>query len=73
MEGSQPSSLSQSMVFSNSKQGVPLSQTSSSTPYTQHSMVRWAPAQSGFYMQPLVRISLVFLTFTQDVNGVDSN
>uniref|UniRef100_A0A674PD49 Ubiquitin associated protein 2-like n=1 Tax=Takifugu rubripes TaxID=31033 RepID=A0A674PD49_TAKRU len=39
MEGTQPSSLSQSMVFSNSKQGVPLSQTSSSTPYTQHSMV----------------------------------
>ncbi|KAI4818012.1 hypothetical protein KUCAC02_011379 [Chaenocephalus aceratus] len=39
MEAAQPSSLSQSMVFSNSKQGVPLSQTSSSTPYTQHSMV----------------------------------
>uniref|UniRef100_H3DJL6 Ubiquitin associated protein 2-like n=1 Tax=Tetraodon nigroviridis TaxID=99883 RepID=H3DJL6_TETNG len=39
LEGTQPSSLSQSMVFSNSKQGVPLSQTSSSTPYTQHSMV----------------------------------
>ncbi|KAF3834067.1 hypothetical protein F7725_025271 [Dissostichus mawsoni] len=39
MEAAQPSSLSQSMVFSNSKQGVPLSQTSSSTSYTQHSMV----------------------------------
>ncbi|XP_074470201.1 ubiquitin-associated protein 2-like isoform X10 [Sebastes fasciatus] len=39
MEAAQPASLSQSLVFSNSKQGVPLSQTSSSTPYTQHSMV----------------------------------
>ncbi|XP_070840354.1 ubiquitin-associated protein 2-like isoform X6 [Chaetodon trifascialis] len=39
MEATQPASLSQSLVFSNSKQGVPLSQTSSSTPYTQHSMV----------------------------------
>uniref|UniRef100_A0A667ZH14 Ubiquitin associated protein 2-like n=1 Tax=Myripristis murdjan TaxID=586833 RepID=A0A667ZH14_9TELE len=39
MEANQPPSLSQSLVFSNSKQGVPLSQTSSSTPYTQHSMV----------------------------------
>ncbi|KAM7384426.1 hypothetical protein PAMA_011669 [Pampus argenteus] len=39
MEGTQPPSLSQSLVFSNSKQGVPLSQTSASTPYTQHSMV----------------------------------
>lgn len=40
MEAAQPPSLSQSLVFSNSKQGVPLSQTSPSTPYTQHSMVR---------------------------------
>ncbi|XP_047185964.1 ubiquitin-associated protein 2-like isoform X10 [Scophthalmus maximus] len=39
MEATQPSSLSQSLVFSNSKQGAPLSQTTSSTPYTQHSMV----------------------------------
>uniref|UniRef100_A0A8D0D2M2 Ubiquitin associated protein 2-like n=1 Tax=Sander lucioperca TaxID=283035 RepID=A0A8D0D2M2_SANLU len=39
MEATQPPSLSQSLVFSNSKQGVPLSQTSTSTPYTQHSMV----------------------------------
>ncbi|XP_038580808.1 ubiquitin-associated protein 2-like isoform X2 [Micropterus salmoides] len=39
MEASQPPSLPQSLVFSNSKQGVPHSQTSSSTPYTQHSMV----------------------------------
>ncbi|XP_030002688.1 ubiquitin-associated protein 2-like isoform X5 [Sphaeramia orbicularis] len=39
MEATQPPSLSQSLVFSNSKQGVPLSQTSSTTPYTQHSMV----------------------------------
>ncbi|XP_044028565.1 ubiquitin-associated protein 2-like isoform X1 [Siniperca chuatsi] len=39
MEATQPPSLPQSLVFSNSKQGVPLSQTSSSTPYTQHSMV----------------------------------
>uniref|UniRef100_A0A672Z0Z3 UBA domain-containing protein n=1 Tax=Sphaeramia orbicularis TaxID=375764 RepID=A0A672Z0Z3_9TELE len=36
MEATQPPSLSQSLVFSNSKQGVPLSQTSSTTPYTQH-------------------------------------
>ncbi|XP_041867543.1 ubiquitin-associated protein 2-like isoform X3 [Melanotaenia boesemani] len=36
MEATQPPSLPQSLVFSNSKQ---LSQTSSSTPYTQHSMV----------------------------------
>ncbi|KAM8841085.1 ubiquitin-associated protein 2-like isoform 9-T11 [Spinachia spinachia] len=39
MEATQPPSLSQSLVFSNSKQGVSLSQTSSNTPYTQHSMV----------------------------------
>ncbi|KAK6327249.1 hypothetical protein J4Q44_G00028940 [Coregonus suidteri] len=40
MKASQPPSLPQSLVFSNSKQGVPLSQPpSSSTPYTQHSMV----------------------------------
>ncbi|XP_041664194.1 ubiquitin-associated protein 2-like isoform X2 [Cheilinus undulatus] len=39
MEATQPPSLSQSLVFSNSKQGGPLSQTSSSTPYSQHSMV----------------------------------
>ncbi|XP_074543783.1 ubiquitin-associated protein 2-like isoform X4 [Halichoeres trimaculatus] len=39
MEATQPPSLAQSLVFSNSKQGVPLSQTSPSTPYTQHSMV----------------------------------
>ncbi|XP_029976337.1 ubiquitin-associated protein 2-like isoform X3 [Salarias fasciatus] len=39
MEAAQPPSLSQSLVFSNSKQGVPLSQTSSSAPYSQHNMV----------------------------------
>ncbi|KAJ0003421.1 hypothetical protein NQD34_008519 [Periophthalmus magnuspinnatus] len=39
METPQPPSLSQSLVFSNSKQGGPLSQTSSTAPYTQHSMV----------------------------------
>lgn len=39
MEASQPPSLSQSLVFSNSKQGGPLSQTSSTAPYSQHSMV----------------------------------
>lgn len=39
MEPPQPPSLSQSLVFSNSKQGVPLSQTSSTAPYSQHSMV----------------------------------
>ncbi|KAM4631139.1 ubiquitin-associated protein 2-like isoform 2-T3 [Polymixia lowei] len=39
MEATQPPSLSQSLVFSNSKQGVPLSQSSASTAYTQHSMV----------------------------------
>ncbi|XP_014846158.1 PREDICTED: ubiquitin-associated protein 2-like isoform X4 [Poecilia mexicana] len=38
MEAAQPSSLPQSLVFSNSKQGGPLSQTSSSAPYSQHSM-----------------------------------
>ncbi|XP_017163085.1 ubiquitin-associated protein 2-like isoform X4 [Poecilia reticulata] len=37
-EAAQPSSLPQSLVFSNSKQGGPLSQTSSSAPYSQHSM-----------------------------------
>lgn len=40
MEAAQPPSLSQSLVFSNSKQGVSHSQTSSSIPHTQHSMVR---------------------------------
>uniref|UniRef100_G3NKL2 Ubiquitin associated protein 2-like n=1 Tax=Gasterosteus aculeatus aculeatus TaxID=481459 RepID=G3NKL2_GASAC len=39
MEAAQPPSLSQSLVFSNSKQGVSHSQTSSSIPHTQHSMV----------------------------------
>uniref|UniRef100_A0A4W5PER0 Ubiquitin associated protein 2-like n=1 Tax=Hucho hucho TaxID=62062 RepID=A0A4W5PER0_9TELE len=40
IEASQPPSLPQSLVFSNSKQGGPQSQTtSSSTAYTQHSMV----------------------------------
>ncbi|XP_033831214.1 ubiquitin-associated protein 2-like isoform X4 [Periophthalmus magnuspinnatus] len=39
METPQPPSLSQSLVFSNSKQGGPLSQTSSTAPYSQHSMV----------------------------------
>ncbi|KAK0136401.1 Ubiquitin-associated protein 2-like [Merluccius polli] len=38
-EAGQPASLSQSLVFSNSKQGVPLSQTASSASYSQHSMV----------------------------------
>ncbi|XP_029023845.1 ubiquitin-associated protein 2-like isoform X2 [Betta splendens] len=38
MEATQPPSLSQSLVFSNSKQGVLLSQPPSSTPYSQHSM-----------------------------------
>uniref|UniRef100_A0A8C6SDJ7 Ubiquitin associated protein 2-like n=1 Tax=Neogobius melanostomus TaxID=47308 RepID=A0A8C6SDJ7_9GOBI len=39
METPQPPSLSQSLVFSNSKQVGPLSQTSSTAPYSQHSMV----------------------------------
>ncbi|XP_020361433.1 ubiquitin-associated protein 2-like isoform X12 [Oncorhynchus kisutch] len=40
MKASQPPSLPQSLVFSNSKQGVPLSQPpSSSTLYNQHSVV----------------------------------
>ncbi|KAL0962539.1 hypothetical protein UPYG_G00341420 [Umbra pygmaea] len=40
IEPGQPPTLPQSLVFSNSKQSVPLSQPpSSSTPYTQHSMV----------------------------------
>ncbi|KAM4725101.1 ubiquitin-associated protein 2-like isoform 2-T2 [Anableps anableps] len=38
MEATQPPSLPQSLVFSNSKQGGPLSQTSSSSSYSQHSM-----------------------------------
>uniref|UniRef100_A0A3Q2D859 Ubiquitin associated protein 2-like n=1 Tax=Cyprinodon variegatus TaxID=28743 RepID=A0A3Q2D859_CYPVA len=38
MEATQPPPLSQSLVFSNSKQVGPLSQTSSSSPYSQHSM-----------------------------------
>ncbi|XP_043073748.1 ubiquitin-associated protein 2-like isoform X3 [Puntigrus tetrazona] len=38
-EGPQPSSLSQSLVFSNSKLTASLSQSSSSAPYSQHSMV----------------------------------
>ncbi|XP_051728054.1 ubiquitin-associated protein 2-like isoform X1 [Ctenopharyngodon idella] len=38
LEGPQPPSLSQSLVFSNSKQTASLSQTSSA-PYSQHSMV----------------------------------
>ncbi|KAM9434472.1 ubiquitin-associated protein 2-like isoform 2-T3 [Clarias gariepinus] len=39
IDASQPPSLSQSLVFSNSKQSVPLSQPSSSSSYNQHSMV----------------------------------
>ncbi|XP_052439867.1 ubiquitin-associated protein 2-like isoform X2 [Carassius gibelio] len=38
LEGPQPPSLSQSLVFSNSKQTASLSQSSSSAPYSQHSM-----------------------------------
>ncbi|XP_036411070.1 ubiquitin-associated protein 2-like isoform X6 [Megalops cyprinoides] len=38
LETPQPPSLSQALVFSNSKQGGPLSQPPSSTPYPQHSM-----------------------------------
>ncbi|KAJ3608807.1 hypothetical protein NHX12_023337 [Muraenolepis orangiensis] len=40
LEAGQPSSsISQSLVFSNSKQGVPRSQAAPSAPYSQHSMV----------------------------------
>ncbi|TRY74381.1 hypothetical protein DNTS_032061 [Danionella cerebrum] len=39
LESSQPASRSQSLVFSNSKQTTTLSQSSSSAPYGQHSMV----------------------------------
>ncbi|XP_058609092.1 ubiquitin-associated protein 2-like isoform X4 [Onychostoma macrolepis] len=39
LEGPQPPSLSQSLVFSNSKQTASLSQSSSGAPYSQHSMV----------------------------------
>ncbi|XP_077051266.1 ubiquitin-associated protein 2-like isoform X7 [Siphateles boraxobius] len=39
LEGPQPPSLSQSLVFSNSKQTASLSQSSSSATYSQHSMV----------------------------------
>ncbi|XP_008330115.1 ubiquitin-associated protein 2-like isoform X4 [Cynoglossus semilaevis] len=39
MEATQPPSLSQSLVFSNSKQGAPLSQPTSSATYPQHNMV----------------------------------
>ncbi|XP_067112023.1 ubiquitin-associated protein 2-like isoform X5 [Osmerus mordax] len=39
LEAAQPPPLSQSLVFSNSKQGGSLSQPPSSTPYSQHSMV----------------------------------
>ncbi|XP_053087203.1 ubiquitin-associated protein 2-like isoform X2 [Pangasianodon hypophthalmus] len=39
IDAPQPPSLSQSLVFSNSKQSVSLSQPSSSTSYNQHSMV----------------------------------
>ena len=40
LEAAQPPPLSQSLVFSNSKQGGSLSQPPSGTPYSQHSMVR---------------------------------
>ncbi|KAA0710106.1 Ubiquitin-associated protein 2-like [Triplophysa tibetana] len=39
LEGPKPPSLPQSLVFSNSKQTTSLSQSSSSAPYGQHSMV----------------------------------
>lgn len=39
LEGPQPPSLSQSLVFSNSKQTASLSQSSAGAPYSQHSMV----------------------------------
>ncbi|XP_057211562.1 ubiquitin-associated protein 2-like isoform X2 [Triplophysa rosa] len=39
LEGPRPPSLPQSLVFSNSKQTTSLSQSSSSAPYGQHSMV----------------------------------
>lgn len=39
LEASQPPSLSQALVFSNSKQGGTVSQPPTSAPYGQHSMV----------------------------------
>ncbi|XP_061787235.1 ubiquitin-associated protein 2-like isoform X14 [Nerophis lumbriciformis] len=42
----------QSLVFSNSKQAPPLSQTTSSTPYTQHSMVSMLNKSFGDVGEP---------------------
>ncbi|XP_019723313.1 ubiquitin-associated protein 2-like isoform X7 [Hippocampus comes] len=39
VEAAQPPSLPQSLVFSNSKQAPPISQSTSAAPYAQHSMV----------------------------------
>ncbi|XP_017280429.1 ubiquitin-associated protein 2-like isoform X2 [Kryptolebias marmoratus] len=54
MEVAQPPSLSQSLVFSNSKQGVPLSQTSSNPPYSQHSMASMLSKGFGEVGEPKV-------------------
>ncbi|XP_054619960.1 ubiquitin-associated protein 2-like isoform X8 [Dunckerocampus dactyliophorus] len=52
MESTQSPSLPQSLVFSNSKQGPPLSQTSSSPPYTQHGMVSMLNKSFGDVGEP---------------------
>ncbi|XP_037549248.1 ubiquitin-associated protein 2-like [Nematolebias whitei] len=51
-EATQPPSLSQSLVFSNSKQGVPLSQPSSNPPYSQHSMAGMLSKGYGEVREP---------------------
>ena len=48
-EAGPPASLNQSLVFSNSKQGVPLSPVAPGAPYSQqHSMVRATQALCCF-------------------------
>ncbi|KAJ8354719.1 hypothetical protein SKAU_G00222860 [Synaphobranchus kaupii] len=52
LESSQPSALSQSRVFSSSKQGSPLPQPPSSTAYPQHSMASMLSKSFGEVVEP---------------------
>ncbi|XP_018592725.1 ubiquitin-associated protein 2-like isoform X14 [Scleropages formosus] len=52
LEASQPPSLSQALVFNNSKQGGAVSQPPSSAPYTQHSMASMLSKSFGDVVDP---------------------
>ncbi|KAL4646676.1 ubiquitin-associated protein 2-like isoform X14 [Arapaima gigas] len=54
LDASQPPSLSQALVFNNSKQGTAVSQPPPSAPYTQHSMASMLGKSFGDVVDPKV-------------------